>query len=87
MQPDKIKHFVAWFVIDIVLLTLLFILKCEYYWLIANVVSFGLGILKEVYDCFKPNPTGFSIGDLIADLAGMVLANIVFICMIIIIGG
>ena len=87
IQLDKKLHFICLLVVDLILLMALYKLKVVGYFLIANAVSFGLGILKEVYDCFKPNPTGFSIGDLIADLAGMVLANIVFICTTIIIGG
>jgi len=86
IQPDKKLHFICLLVMDLILLMALYKLKVVGYFLIANAVSFGLGILKEVYDCFKPNPTGFSIGDLIADLVGMFTANVIFI-VILIIGG
>ena len=79
VQPDKIKHFVAWFIGTMLLLVLLYLIKADYYFLLANSIALGLGIAKEVYDCYKPNPTGFSIGDLIADVVAMIVANVVFI--------
>ena len=40
---------------------------------IAGVITLGIGIIKEIYDVFKPIPTGFDISDLIADLIGILI--------------
>lgn len=36
-------------------------------------ICLGISIVKEVYDCFKKNPTGFSWYDLLADVGGIVI--------------
>lgn len=37
-------------------------------------ITIAFGLLKELYDCHKPNPTGWDWHDLLADLFGMVAA-------------
>lgn len=36
-------------------------------------VTIAIGLLKELYDCHKPNPTGWDWHDLLADLLGMMV--------------
>jgi uncharacterized protein YfiM (DUF2279 family) len=40
---------------------------------LAMFLCFAIFVAKEVYDCHKPIPTGWSWGDLIADVIGMVV--------------
>ena len=58
---DKIKHFIIGFILG------MSILLIGYYSIILATVIF---IGKEIYDCFKPNPTGFDVMDLLADYLG-----------------
>ena len=39
----------------------------------------AIGLLKELYDCHKPNPTGWDWRDLLADLLGMAVVLVVVI--------
>ena len=39
-------------------------------------ITIAVGLLKELYDCHKPNPTGWDWRDLLADLLGMVVVLI-----------
>lgn len=41
-------------------------------------ITIAIGLLKELYDCHKPNPTGWDWKDLLADLLGMV-AVLIFV--------
>ncbi len=41
----------------------------------ACVISVG----KEIYDKYKPNPTGFGLGDLLADFIGMVVGICIYL--------
>ena len=43
------------------------------YWLIGFVLSTIVFVLKEVYDCIKPLPTGFDKVDLTADYIGLLI--------------
>lgn len=40
---------------------------------VAGIITLGIGIIKEIYDVFKPLPTGFDIIDLIADILGILI--------------
>lgn len=40
----------------------------------ALVVTLCICLLKEVYDCFKHHPTGFSWSDILADVFGVLAA-------------
>ena len=42
-------------------------------------VTMAVSIGKEIYDCYKTNPTGFSLGDLMADLLGVIVGMVVVI--------
>lgn len=37
-----------------------------------------ISFIKELYDRIKPNPTGFSLPDLLADLIGMILGSLIY---------
>ena len=39
-------------------------------------ITIAIGLLKELYDCHKPNPTGWDWNDLLADLLGIVFVLI-----------
>jgi hypothetical protein len=79
---DKIKHFIA------TLLLCLLVSVFFHFAFGAGVVislcggcgtSLAVGVLKEIYDCRKTNPTGFSIPDLFADCAGAALGACSFL--------
>jgi len=78
IAPDKRLHLFFSFLMDICLLFALYLLEVKNGIIIANAITALFWIGKEVWDCFKPNPTGFSFGDLLADLIGMIVANVVF---------
>lgn len=61
---DKILHFVVMLVVSATLF-----LAINPWWAFAICVAASAG--KEVYDCFKKNPTGFDLYDLAADMAGV----------------
>ena len=42
-------------------------------------VTMAACIGKEIYDTHKPNPTGFSLGDLMADLLGVIVGMVIVI--------
>lgn len=42
-------------------------------------ITIAIGLLKELYDCHKPNPTGWDWHDLLADLLGMVVVLVVVV--------
>lgn len=44
-------------------------------WAVVPIILFF--IAKEVYDCFKPNHTGFSLSDLRYDLIGGIVGYII----------
>ena len=45
------------------------------------IITLIIGILKEVYDIFKPNATGFDIKDLMADSMGITLGSLIIILL------
>lgn len=61
---DKILHFVVMAVIS----ATLFLAINPW---VAFVLCLAISIGKEVYDCFKKNPTGFDLWDLTADMFGL----------------
>lgn len=66
LPSDKVLHFICAFVMAITFS--LIMNKC-----LAMFLCFAIFVAKEVYDCHKPIPTGWSWGDLIADVIGMVV--------------
>ena len=40
----------------------------------AAMIAFGIGIVKEIYDFYKPNPTGFNVYDILCDVVGIAIA-------------
>ncbi len=67
---DKILHFVVMAVIS----ATLFLAINPW---VAFVLCLAISIGKEVYDCFKKNPTGFDLWDLAADMAGVLCGQII----------
>lgn len=45
-------------------------------------LTMGICLGKEVWDMYKPNATGFSLGDLMADLLGMIVGMVVMVTII-----
>jgi len=87
IQPDKKLHFIAWLVITLGLLFTLYYFFDMWQnvftmFLIANAIAFTFGIGKEVYDCFKKSPTGFSWGDMVADVIGILIADGIMIVVL-----
>ena len=39
-------------------------------------IALAIGLLKELYDCHKPNPTGWDWHDLLADTIGIIVGMI-----------
>ena len=40
---------------------------------VAGLITLAIGIIKEIYDKYKPNATGFDLWDLLADLLGILV--------------
>ena len=66
VPSDKLLHFVCSAVIMIILMPVLG--KC-----LATIATIGICIGKEIYDCHKKHPSGWSWGDLLADLLGILI--------------
>ena len=66
VPSDKLLHFVCSAVIMIILMPVLG--KC-----MATIATIGICIGKEIYDCHKKHPSGWSWGDLLADLLGILI--------------
>lgn len=64
VRSDLILHFI---VSATIMLCLSFILPN---WIAAS-VTLLIGIIKELYDCVKSNPTGFDKLDIFADILGI----------------
>ena len=65
LPSDKVLHFLCSALIMFVCSTFLNpTLSCF--------ITIAIGLLKELYDCHKPKPTGWDWNDLLADLLGMV---------------
>lgn len=70
IPSDKLLHFTCSAIITFI--CLLFTPK-----LIAGSIALGVGIGKEIYNCYKKNPTGWSWGDLLADGLGIIVILLV----------
>lgn len=69
LPSDKVLHFLCSAIIMAVCSTFLTpMLSCF--------ITIAIGLLKELYDCQKPNPTGWDWNDLLADLLGIVFVLI-----------
>ena len=67
IETDKFAHLVCTFVITL-LLGIIFNLN------VAVITTSVISVAKEVYDMYKPNPSGFSFEDLEFDIYGMFIA-------------
>jgi hypothetical protein len=56
---DKISHFIIGM--------LLFFVPIE--------LAFSIMVMKEIFDCYKKNPTGFDLEDIAAGIGGFLLGN------------
>ena len=56
---DKLAHFIAG--------VLMFFLPIE--------LAFSIMVIKEIFDCYKRNPTGFDVADILAGMGGYLLVN------------
>ena len=56
---DKLTHFIAG--------GLMFFLTIE--------LAFSIMVIKEIYDCYKKNHTGFDVDDILAGMGGYLLVN------------
>lgn len=72
VPSDKLLHFLC--AMALMIATSLLTNPC-----IGCGVTMAVSIGKEIYDCYKPNPTGFSLGDLMADLLGVIVGMAVVI--------
>ena len=36
---------------------------------------FSIMVIKEIYDCYKKNPTGFDVDDILSGMGGYLLVN------------
>lgn len=66
VPSDKLLHFVCSAVIMITLMPVFG--EC-----LATIATIGICIGKEIYDCHKKNPSGWSWGDLLADFLGILI--------------
>ena len=66
VRADLFKHFIVSALICLILIIFL------PSWA-AGLITLGIGIIKEIYDKYKKNPTGFDIADLIADIIGILV--------------
>ena len=74
---DKTKHFIVGGLIG--LLTLPISYFCGLWWALWIVCFCSLPIFigKEIFDVYKPNPTGFDKMDLLADYLGLIAGAII----------
>ena len=56
---DKLTHFIVG--------GLIFFLPIE--------LTFSIMVIKEIFDCYKKNPTGFDIPDILSGMGGYLLVN------------
>jgi uncharacterized protein YfiM (DUF2279 family) len=72
VPSDKVLHFVC---------SALIMAMCSIFLnpMLSSFITIAIGLLKELYDCHKPNPTGWDWHDLLADLLGMVAVLVVVI--------
>lgn len=64
VPSDKVLHFLC---------SALIMAMCSIFLnpMLSCFITIAIGLLKELYDCHKPNPTGWDWHDLLADLLGM----------------
>ena len=71
---DKVAHFAIMMVIAQLCLVMTIPTVC----VMAGVIAVG----KELYDCIKPQPTGFSLQDLLADFCGFCLGLAIYLLIL-----
>ena len=69
LPSDKVLHFLC---------SALIMGICSVFFnpMLSCFITLAIGLLKELYDCRKPNPSGWDWHDLLADLLGIVFVLI-----------
>ena len=69
LPSDKVLHFLCSAIIMGI---------CSVFFnpMLSCFITLAIGLLKELYDCRKPNPSGWDWHDLLADLLGIVFVLI-----------
>lgn len=79
---DKWQHMLIGFVMSFIIFLACFFGVCESK-IIAAIVSLVLCLMvnigKEIYDCYKKNPTGFSYKDALWAVTGNVIAVLLLV--------
>ena len=64
MKKDKVLHLIVGAIFGVAT-------YLSGHWMLGFVIATIIFVLKEVYDMYKPNPTGFDTLDLTADYIGL----------------
>ena len=69
LPSDKVLHFLCSAIIMGI---------CSVFFnpMLSCFIALAIGLLKELYDCHKPNPTGWDWHDLLADTIGIIVGMI-----------
>jgi len=86
MGKDKILHFVCSALILLISFFFFFSLGLIYPTSLAIITTIIAGVGKEIYDVYKPKPTGFSWADLVADGLGILFGLLLLFIRCLIIG-
>ena len=76
IRTDLILHFIV-----SLMISSFFSLILNGSWL-ALIITLVIGIAKEIYDIFKPKPTGFDLLDLLADSLGCLIGYLSIILLL-----
>lgn len=68
---DKVAH--ASISFSLMIFMSLVLLDFPFGYLISFVLTMGIGVLKEIHDMHRPNGSGWSNADLVADFVGAAL--------------
>ena len=77
MMNDKTKHYIVGCSIGLLTLPISYFTGLWWAYFIVIWLSIFPFILKEVYDVYKPHPTGFDKFDILADYMGLIAGFII----------
>lgn len=69
LPSDKVLHFICSAII-------MWICSVLFNPMLSCFITLAIGLLKELYDCRKPDPTGWDWHDLLADTIGIMVGMI-----------
>jgi VanZ family protein len=72
MKNDKLQHFAVGLLVGLAALPISYFTGLWWALWIVCFCSLPIFIGKEIFDVYKPNPTGFDKMDLLADYIGLV---------------